>query len=301
MTQLLIVILHKPTQLPGLLEEWQKLGVPGLTIVDGAGGHRARGWLKQVGLSAVNEIFFSGEAQSKILISAMEDETLLKQAIAVAEDVVGGFNDPDKGVLFVLPISYAQGITKNLEEVRKMKKSQSKMSALASEAGQITRNTPVSKINEILSLKPVIVFEDQPLLEVAEAMVAEPNVNVASVVNKDGRLMGLIPLMNLVDDLIMEVMPEEFLSEVTSTEEAMRYAKLSQTQTAGDAMIEPVWVRNDDTVKVAFKKIHDSKLSGVPVIDERHQVTGYINQLEILALYARGQKSSQEVEGDSNA
>jgi IMP dehydrogenase len=58
-------------------------------------------------------------------------------------------------------------------------------------------------------------------------------------------------------------------------------------RTAKDAMQEPVWVKRDETVKDAFKRMHDYHLSGLPVVDDRYHVVGYINLLELMAACLR--------------
>jgi CBS domain-containing protein len=299
MTKLLVVILHEPAQLPGLLDAWDKIGLPGPTILDSAGGYRTKNWLQLVGLSLVSDLFSSREEiRSKTVLAVIDDEESLEKAVAAAETAIDGFDTPNKGLLFVITIDEAIGVLEPPPE-SEVKAIPSAIAPLTSvvEKGFITRNTPVSVVNEILKLKPVIVQTDHTLMEVAEAMVQQPAVTVACVVNQRRRLVGLIPLPNLTDDLFMTVVPEEFLSETRSLEDALHFADLSRTRTAADAMIPPVWVKKDDVVRDAFHKMHDCKISGVPVVDEGLQVTGYITQLDLLALYARGQKS-QEEEGE---
>ena len=114
-------------------------------------------------------------------------------------------------------------------------------------------------------------------------MLAHPNVHVACVVAEDGRLIGLLGLRRLADDLFFHIMPEEFLSEVTDLEQAMQYAEMSRMRTAADAMQEAVWVKQGEAVEDAFKRMHEHRLSGLPVVDERYHVVGYVNLLELLA------------------
>jgi CBS-domain-containing membrane protein len=90
------------------------------------------------------------------------------------------------------------------------------------------------------------------------------------------------------------------LSEAHDLEDALRYAHLSRTQSAKDAMIPAVWVKKDDTLKHAFQKMHDHQLSGIPIIDERYQVTGYINLLELLAIYARSSQQGEDQENQAD-
>ncbi|HSJ58667.1 MAG TPA: CBS domain-containing protein, partial [Anaerolineae bacterium] len=149
---------------------------------------------------------------------------------------------------------------------------------------EINRNTPIEAVDAILNLEPTIVRADTALSEVVQAMLTQPGVHVVCVVNDDGRLVGVLDLHALADDLFFHIMPEEFMSHVTDLEEAMHFAEMSGVRTAADAMHEPVWVKRGDKVKDAFKRMHKHGLQGLPVVDDLYRVTGYINLLELAAV-----------------
>jgi nitrogen regulatory protein P-II 1 len=286
MAQLLVVILHESAQLPALLDAWQDIGLPGTTILDSAGARRAKGWLQRVGFQAIGELFSASEVRNKTLLSVVENEALLEKAITVTEEIIGDLNVPHKGLLFVVPITQVRGlITRKEEKTRPLPSPLTETTDIK----LITRETPVSVADEILNLKPTIVQRNLDLMTVAEVMVNNPSVTVASVVNDRQRLVGLLPLRDLVDDLFLGVIPEEYLSETRDWDDALHFADLSRTRTAGDAMRPAVFIQRDDRVKDAFQSMHRYKLSGVPVVNEQHEVTGYINLLELLALYCRSQ------------
>jgi len=279
MSNLLLVILHNTSLLPDLLKVWREIGVPGTTILKSAGGHRTHTWLSRVGLGAINNLFEAREVQTRTLIAVFDDEELLAQAIAEAERIVGGFDQPHSGIILVLPISQAIGLQKlsplPLREVSRP--------SLRSD-WSILRDTPVESVDSLLGLEPTIVSAETQLEDVARAMLAHPNVHVASVVSEDGRLIGLLELSALADDLFLHILPEEFLSEITDLEKLMAYADKTRTRTAQDAMMPPAWVKRGETVKEAFKRMHDNKMPGLPLVDERYHVIGYINLLELLSL-----------------
>ncbi len=292
MAQLLVVILHDPTQLPALLEAWQRVGLPGTTILSSAGAYRTRSWLQRVGLSALGDLFTIKETESRTLLSVIDDDGLLGKAITVTEEILGDLNAPGRGILFVVPIAQVRGVIQPPQEIQTEEELPPPLASMT-EAEIITRRTLVSVVDEILSLEPVIVRTDQSLLEVAEAMAQKPIINVACVVNNRQQLVGLLPLQKLADDLFMVVVPEEFLSETRDLEDALNFADMSRTRTAGDAMMPPVSVTKEDHVRDAFQKMHDHKLSGIPVVDPiSKEVTGYITLLELLVLYSRSQKPS---------
>jgi CBS domain-containing protein len=291
MSNLLLVILHDTSLLPDLLQIWQEIGVPGSTILKSAGGHRAQTWLSRVSLGAINHLFETKEVQNRTIISIIEDEDLLAQAIAEAERVVGGFDRPNSGVLLVLPIAQTRGIHKTKPKPLK------ELSPPALRPDwMILRDTPIEKVEAIMGLEPTIVDSDVSLNDVAQAMLSHPRVHVASVVAEDGRLVGLISLKTLADDLFFHVVPEEFIAESTDVEKMMAFADKTRILTAGDAMIPPVWVKRGETVKNAFKRMHDNGLPGLPVVDDRYHVVGYINLLELLALNPEKNEGTNHLE-----
>ena len=279
MTNLLLVILKDIGVLPDLLEVWQEIGVPGTTILNSAGGHASRTWLSQVGLGALNNLFETKEVQTRTLLAVFDDDDLLTQAIAEAERIVGGFDRPNSGVALVLPVSRAIGVYKAAP-----KPSPEVLPPVLRSDWMTLRDTPVDVVDSLLNLKPTIVSADTPLDGVARAMLAQPSVHVASVVAEDGRLIGLIELSTLADDLFIHILPEEFLKEITDMEKSIAFANKARALTARDTMRPPAWVKRGETVKEAFRKMHDNKLPGLPLVDELYQVIGYINLLELLSL-----------------
>jgi len=87
MTKLLIVILDDLTRMPDLLHSWRSIGVPGATILESAGSHRTFGWMVQMGVGALNRLFDHKDVQRRTLLTVIDDERLLNQAIAEAERV----------------------------------------------------------------------------------------------------------------------------------------------------------------------------------------------------------------------
>ncbi len=279
MIYLLIVILDDLRLMPELLRVWKSIGVPGATILASAGAHRTNTWLSRAGLGAIDRLFETDEVRRRTFLVAIEGDELLAQAIAEAERVVGGFDRPDSGLLLVLPMAEVRGLHKVQPKPR-----QEELPLAVRPDWVVQRDTPVQVALDILNLEPTLVRLDTPLDEVAQAMIAHPRVHTACVLNGDGRLVGVLDLRTLADDFFFRIMPEEFLSEITDLEHAMLFAARSGMRTAADAMQEPVWVKSGRTVKDAFQRMHEHDLQGLPVVDDRYHVTGYINLLELMAI-----------------
>ena len=279
MTHILQIILDDTSFLPDLLQVWREIGVSGTTIIKSVGGYRTSTWLSKVGLGAIDKIFENKEIQRRTLFAIIEEDELLEQAIAEAERIVGGFDRPNSGVLMVLPVTKTKGLYK---EKPKPPLEQSPP-ALRSNWMKL-RDTPIEDIDDIMRLEPTIVDTKATLTEVAQEMLTHPSVHVACVVADDGRLVGLISLRTLADDLFFHILPEEFIAKSTDIKKTMSFADKTRILTAEDAMISPVWVKCGETVKDAFKRIHENELPGLPVVNDTYHVIGYINLLELLAI-----------------
>jgi CBS domain-containing protein len=91
----------------------------------------------------------------------------------------------------------------------------------------------------------------------------------------------------LVNDIFLKIVPEEFLGEILDIEAALKYAEHIGARIASDIQLPPVSVTPGDTLGDAFRRMHDAKLNGLPIIDERGQVVGYVDQLEMLLVWVR--------------
>ena len=278
MAYLIVLFLDDIDKLPDILDAWHAIGVPGTTILQSTGGHRTRSWLSQVGLGALDRLFDTEQIRRRTLLAAFDDETMKDKAIGEAERVMGGFDRPNSGLLVVLPLLQVIGMQK-----RSPAASHETLPDAVYPEWYITRQTSVEEVLKILDLKPTIVQSDAPLDQVAVAMLAHPWTHIACVVNEDERLVGIIGLRSIADDLFFHIMPEEFMGDVHDLESAMEFADRSRMRTAADAMRPPEWVKREELVKDAFERMHDKRLSGLPVVDDRYRVVGYINLFELMA------------------
>jgi CBS domain-containing protein len=151
----------------------------------------------------------------------------------------------------------------------------------------ITQATPIAEADTILRMEPVVVRAGTSLHSVAEAAVENTGCRVIAVIDNDERLVGVIPIGVLVNDIFLKIVPEEFLGEVLDYEGALNYAQHMGARTAGDIALPPVSVRRDDTVRDAFERMHAVELNGLPITDGKDRVVGYVDQLELLLVWVR--------------
>ena len=151
----------------------------------------------------------------------------------------------------------------------------------------ITQATPIAEADLMLRMEPVVVEAEDSLRTVAERAVENTGCRVLAVVDADRRLVGVIPVRVLVNDIFLKIVPEEFLGEILDLEGALKYAEHVGARTAGDIMLPPASVRRADSVRDAFERMHEAKLNGLPITDEGIRVVGYVDQLELLLVWVR--------------
>ena len=151
----------------------------------------------------------------------------------------------------------------------------------------ITQGTSIAEADQILQMSPVIVPQTASLREVAELAVKNTGCRVIAVVDANSRLVGVLPVRVLVNDVFLKIVPEEFLGEITDLQGALKYAEHIGARTAGDVMLPPVSVHPRETVRDAFERMHVSHLNGLPVTDANELVIGYVDQLELLIVWVR--------------
>jgi CBS domain-containing protein len=149
----------------------------------------------------------------------------------------------------------------------------------------ITQRTTIADADRILRMEPVVVEAGASLRETAERAVQNTGCRVISVVDPDRRLVGVVPVRALVNDIFLKIVPEEFLGEITDLDAALKYAGRIGARTAGDVMLDPVSVHLDETVRTAFERMHVSRLNGLPITDRQERVVGYVDQLELLIVW----------------
>lgn len=282
MAHVLVMTTDKLDILPAILTRWREVGVPGATILRSVGSFRAGSWLERVGQSMLGGAFDSEELQQRTLIAVIEEDAVLEAAIAETERLIGGFDQPKSGILFVFPAPRVLGLHKR----RPPSPEQIVASApAAADAWARLRAAPIETALPQWRRMPALVGPDAPLTTVAAAMAERPDMRIAGVVNPEGRLVGVIRLEALASDLFIEWMPEDLLSRVADLDQTLHYADCLKHRSAADVMDKPVSARPTDVVREAFRRMQDARLPAIPLVDEAQRVVGCVGLLELLALF----------------
>ena len=153
------------------------------------------------------------------------------------------------------------------------------------EPRSVLKRTTIREVERVLDIEPTIVRAGDDLIDVARQAFGRPSTRVLSVVDDEGRLVGILPVLRVVEEIVARAAPEQLLADISTVEQATRFAEEVSARTAGQLMLAPVFLRLDDTVSVAFAAMHVHRLSGLPVLDEDRHVVGYVDVLELALRY----------------
>lgn len=113
--KLMVFILNKIDTLEYLLEGLSAAGIGGATIIESSGLAMTLSKLGSSFLSAPIRALFSGDEDNRTILSVIRDDQL-DLARRVIYNTVGDLSMPNTGILFTLPIDFAEGIRKNYDK-----------------------------------------------------------------------------------------------------------------------------------------------------------------------------------------
>ncbi|MBR4360943.1 MAG: hypothetical protein IKP32_10035 [Clostridia bacterium] len=110
--QVFVFVLNRTEHLENLLQEFASHGLKGATVLDSKGMARILHSEEEMpvfyGLRAILE---PERRSSKTIFCVLEDDQV---AIArkIVNDVTGGLDRPDSGIMFAMPLTFVEGLVK---------------------------------------------------------------------------------------------------------------------------------------------------------------------------------------------
>jgi CBS domain-containing protein len=151
----------------------------------------------------------------------------------------------------------------------------------------LTEGTLVRDVLEPVVTRACTVWPGAEIEEIARAAARQPDASSIAVVDENGVLQGVISRTTLFDELFLYIEPEAFLHDVLRSGNIEELGRLTRGQTAGNLMASPLSVHLDDTLGVAFERMHDGRLEGLPIVDEDSRVVGYLSRLQLMLAWLR--------------
>ena len=114
---LILFVLDNPDKLEDLLNAWEKAGTGGATVLVSTGRHRLGiGALRDdiPLMPGLDDFYKRVEDYHRTLFTIVKDDAVLEKVVEATKDVVGDLNQPNTGILVVMPTVRVYGMEKNL-------------------------------------------------------------------------------------------------------------------------------------------------------------------------------------------
>ena len=113
---LILLVLHDPGYCDEVMDAWEKAGVRGITILPSTGYARMRSkrsLMDDMPLIPSLEDFISRDEQTnRTIFTVVEGEAMVQKVVQVSQSIIGDFNEPNTGILIVLPVVQAYGLNR---------------------------------------------------------------------------------------------------------------------------------------------------------------------------------------------
>ena len=107
---LVVIVLNQTESLNVLLEELSRRGIMGATILDSHGMAHSLYEYDELRFFGSLRILLDPQRSENKTIFMVCKENLIPTISEVVNEVTGGLNNPDTGILFTVPVNYMEGI-----------------------------------------------------------------------------------------------------------------------------------------------------------------------------------------------
>lgn len=122
MHYMVMLILHKVNECTNIMDAWDAEGVGGITILESSGMGRVRELSLTHNIPLMPSLSYfmhSPEQRHRTLFTVVEDESWVDRLIQVTENILGDMELPENGVMFVLPVVRAHGLSGGQKRAKK--------------------------------------------------------------------------------------------------------------------------------------------------------------------------------------
>jgi nitrogen regulatory protein PII len=115
MYHIVVLVLHNVDSCNNILNAWEDAGIRGVTILESSGLGRIRqaGLLDDLPLfPSMHDLVRSSETSNRTFFTIVKSQEKIDAIVKATESCVGDLEDPDTGLLFVMPVSHVYGKSK---------------------------------------------------------------------------------------------------------------------------------------------------------------------------------------------
>jgi hypothetical protein len=108
---MIIFVLDDVEKFPAVIEAWQKIGCPGITVHETTGLGRIIRQRDDLPLMpSLRSLFESSEESHRTIWAVVPDGFDIDALFDATENIVGKLSLPDNGIIFALPIAKVRGL-----------------------------------------------------------------------------------------------------------------------------------------------------------------------------------------------
>ncbi len=111
---MVMMVINNMDECTSILDAWEATGVGGITILESSGMGRVRqsNILRDIPLMpSLSDFLKAPEQRHRTIFAVVDSQERVDQLIAATESIVGDLEQPDNGVVFVLPVVQAKGLS----------------------------------------------------------------------------------------------------------------------------------------------------------------------------------------------
>lgn len=110
--QVFFFVMNRTEHLEHLLQEFEKNGIIGATVLDSKGMARILHSEEEMPLFYGLRSIVAPERRSSKTIFCVLDDEKVEMARKIVNQVTGGLDHPDSGIMFAVPVSFVEGLVK---------------------------------------------------------------------------------------------------------------------------------------------------------------------------------------------
>ncbi|MBR3904618.1 MAG: hypothetical protein IKJ51_02780 [Clostridia bacterium] len=110
--QVFFFVMNRTEHLEHLLQEFEKNGIIGATVLDSKGMARILHSEEEMPLFYGLRSIVAPERRSSKTIFCVLDDEKVELARKIVNQVTGGLDHPDSGIMFAVPVSFVEGLVK---------------------------------------------------------------------------------------------------------------------------------------------------------------------------------------------
>ena len=107
---LVTIVLNKTERMEELLCAFAKNSIKGATIIESIGMARALSEEANIGFMASLKFILDPDHETSKTIFLVAEDDKIPVISKILNDVTGGLDKPDTGIMFCVPVTYAEGI-----------------------------------------------------------------------------------------------------------------------------------------------------------------------------------------------